>query len=416
MKRIIFVALAALMLLPASAQKSPEEKMSMTMYAITNMYVDSVPKGPFVDKVIALTAKLLDPFSAYLTPEEARANENALLDGKTSAGINFMQHGQSTIRYAYMLDKKTGYIAISMFSETTAQDFRTAVASLKKQGMKQLVLDLQGNPGGFFDTAVELADELLSGDKTIVTTRGAHIPTETRKASHTGCFEKGRLVVMTDGRTMSAAEILTAALRDWDRATIIGMPTYGKGLIQQTMPFSDGSALRITVARYFTPCGMSIQTSYPGWTNPDSLQTWKSLATGRTLKWGHGIQPDITAENDVSFQTNWYYCISMAGLQKAVAAKYAKELGKQLKATYKTPAQYLQRFDDEEQLLAAVRKTAEEAGVPFVQEEYDKAKTSVFTQLKALIGREIYPDDATIYYKVLNTRNNVLQVAMKSLQ
>lgn len=390
MKKTIITFLLALLLVPAAAQDSPEEKLNMTMYAIMNMYVDSVPKGPFTDELIAKAMKSLDPYSAYLTPEEARANENVLLDGPTAMAHQYMQRGMSTVRQAYMLDKTTGYISVSMFSETTVADFRNALASLKKQGMKSLVIDLQGNPGGFFDAAVDLADEFIDGDKVLVTTQGAHVPTEVRRAKNKGMFEKGRVAVLVNRQTMSAAEVFTAAMSDWNRAVIVGQPTFGKALIQQTMPFKDGSAIRLSVARYLTPKGNIIH--------------------------GVGVKPQVEAVADTTFQTNWYYMLAMAGVQKSVAAKYAETMGEQLKRRFKTSADYFSRFEDQAQLMNAVRQTAEQAGIPYDEAEYQRSEASVYVQLKALIGRQLYPADTTLYYRILNTRNQPLQRAMEALK
>ena len=252
------------------AQKSPEEKLNMTMYAIMNMYVDTVDKVSFVDDVIARTMRSLDPFSAYLTPEEAMANEAALLGPTSFGGGEFAQQNQETgsqhfpvqmqktVQTAYMADDRTGYIRLTMFAEQTLDEFREAVAALGKQGMKNLILDLQGNPGGFFESAVAVADEFLDGDKTIVTTSGAHVPTQTATCQTDGCFETGRVVLLVNGQTMSAAEILTGAMQDSGIATVIGETTYGKAVIQEMYTLRDGNAFKITTGRYITRNGREI--------------------------------------------------------------------------------------------------------------------------------------------------------------
>ena len=198
------IGLATAVFLPLKAQDTPEEKLNMTMYAIMNMYVDTVDKASFVDDMIARTVRTLDPFSAYLTPEEARANEEALL-GPTASGMASDPASGKTVQTAYMADAGTGYIRLTMFSESSPEEFRLAVERLKKQGMKNLILDIQGNPGGFMDSAIAIADELLGGSRTIVTTSGAHIPTESACTQTDGCFETGRVVLPTNGQTMSAA-------------------------------------------------------------------------------------------------------------------------------------------------------------------------------------------------------------------
>ena len=161
-----------------------------------------------------------------------------------------------------MIDSETGYLSISVFSKNVAEDFRKQLQNLLRRGMKKLILDIRKNEGGLFDEAIAIADELLDGNKPVVYADGIHMERMTFQASVKGLFEQGRLVVLVNGQTKSAAEILAGALQDWDRGVLVGGSTFGKGMIQDTFPFEDGSALRLTVARYFTPSGRSIQKPY----------------------------------------------------------------------------------------------------------------------------------------------------------
>ncbi|HVX25999.1 MAG TPA: S41 family peptidase, partial [Parafilimonas sp.] len=163
---------------------------------------------------------------------------------------------------AYMINSNTGYIKLNKFSETTYQEFMGAMEKLQKQNMQQLILDLRDNGGGIMQEAVEIADEFLDDDKLIVYTQGVHSPRQDYRASKDGVFEKGKLIVLVDETSASASEILAGALQDWNRATIIGRRTFGKGLVQQQFNLSDGSELRLTVARYYTPVGRNIQKPY----------------------------------------------------------------------------------------------------------------------------------------------------------
>ena len=423
MKRFVLCAAVLLSLssISSRAQKSPEEKLNMTMYAIMNMYVDTVDKTSFVDGMIARAMNELDPFSAYLTPEEVMASEAALL-GPTAGDpstfpVNTANAGESsgiydgyasgTVQTAYIADKKsgTGYIRLTMFAEHTLDEFKSAVSELRKQGMKNLVLDLQGNPGGFFESAVAVADEFLDGDKTIVTTSGAHIPTRTASAQIDGCFEKGRLVLLVDDRTMSAAEILAGALRDWDRAVLVGRPTFGKGLIQETLPFEDGSALRITVARYLTPSGMQIQKPYEGYGRvyADPTLVYRSLLKGRELHSGGGIGVDVQVPRDTTFMTEWYYNLAFNGMQKMEAASYLERNRDALLKKYRTSDIFFRKFNGEEEMFSEMVGMAEGAGITCPGQEYERTAPAVKTQLKALLARALYPDDHNIYYRILNT-------------
>lgn len=423
----------------AQAQYSPEEKFNMAMYAVTNMYVDSVNKAKFVDDEIAKMLKSLDPFSEYLPPMTAKANEEAILGlpsspatstgntsssasnvsssaGKvSSSSIPFVPSaslGPSSIKYYYMADKTTGYICLTMFSETTLNDFRKAVSELKKKGMKNLVLDLRANNGGLFDVAVALADEFLDGDKVIVQTQGAHIPNEVYKAKNKGMMEKGKLVLLVGDQTKSAAEIFSAAIRDWDRGVLVGKTTFGKGLIQQTMPFSDGSALRITVARYLTPAGMSIQKPYHGMVFADSTRTWQSLRTHRLLRCQGGVSADIDVNPSADYMTNWYSLLTYCGVQTAVAKKFVGDLKEKLLEKYPTSDKFIKEFQTTDDVMKAVCQTAEQAGIPMNVSDYAKSEAMVRAQMKAVICSQLYQDN-NLYYKLFNTSNHVVNRALE---
>lgn len=422
----------------AQAQNSPEEKFNMAMYAVTNMYVDSVNKAKFVDDEIAKMLKSLDPFSEYLPPMTAKANEEAILGlpsspassagnpsssesnapssaGKGSSSTPFVPSASfdpSSIKYYYMADKMTGYICLTMFSETTLNDFRKAVSELKKKGMKNLVLDLRANNGGLFDVAVALADEFLDGDKVIVQTQGAHIPNEVYKAKNKGMMEKGKLVLLVSDQTKSAAEIFSAAIRDWDRGVLVGKTTFGKGLIQQTMPFSDGSALRITVARYLTPAGMSIQKPYHGMVFADSTKIWQSLRTHRLLRCQGGVSADIDVNPSADYMTNWYSLLTYCGVQTAVAKKFVGDLNEKLLEKYSTSDKFIKEFQTTDDVMKAVCQTAEQAGIPMNVSDYAKSEAMVRAQMKAVICSQLYKDN-NLYYKLFNSYNHVVNRALE---
>jgi len=221
----------------------------------------------------------------------------------------------NSVDASYMIDSVTGYIRIARFSSNTYSDFMNALLALKKSGLKQLVLDLRDNGGGVLDEAVEIADEFLEGDKLITYTIGRKSPKKEYRCRRTGQFEKGKLVLLTDQGSASASEILAGALQEWDRATIIGNRTFGKGLVQEQYDLSNGAALRLTIARYYTPSGRCIQRPYTNGiqtyydeslqlkTNSSQiLSTSKSFKTpsGKTVYDGGGITPDIEVRDDSS--------------------------------------------------------------------------------------------------------------------
>ncbi|HRN57622.1 MAG TPA: S41 family peptidase, partial [Agriterribacter sp.] len=225
----------------------------------------------------------------------------------------------------YMIAPATGYIRLNKFSETTYEEFMEAMQKLKEDGIGKLILDLRGNGGGILQESVEIADEFLDGNKLIVYTRGNHIKKQEFRARRTGIFEEGKLIVLVDEGSASASEVLTGALQDWDRAAVIGRRTFGKGLVQEQYNLNDGSALRLTIARYYTPLGRSIQKPYDrgiesyneelydryhngGMMNADSnkMATGQAYHTpgGKLVYGGGGITPDVFVAMDTTGISN----------------------------------------------------------------------------------------------------------------
>jgi carboxyl-terminal processing protease len=319
----------------------------------------------------------------------------------------------------YMVDATTGYIKLNKFSETTYREFMQSMEKLKAQGMQKLMLDLRGNGGGFVTQAVNIADEFLDGDKLIVYTQGTNIERKEYKASKEGMFEKGKLVVLIDELSASASEILAGALQDWDRATIVGRRSFGKGLVQEQYALSDGSAIRLTVARYFTQSGRSIQRPYDkgkkiymeelreryqnGETiNPDSmhLSTEKKYKTngGRTVYGGGGITPDVYVSIDTSSFTHNVTRLYLDGRFNAfVYQYYISNLPKFQQ--YKTPAEFAVRYQDTQdawkQLVAYATKDS------IYLDKIPKAdKENIEERIKAYLARLKWRTQG--FYEVFN--------------
>jgi carboxyl-terminal processing protease len=240
----------------------------------------------------------------------------------------------NSIDASFMADDMIGYVRLNRFSKTSMEEFNEALTRLKAEGMKKLILDLRGNSGGFLNTAVELADEFLSTGRLIVYTEGLHSPRQDFNATTTGGFETGRLVVIIDEASASASEIVAGAVQDWDRGLVIGRRSFGKGLVQRPFNLRDGSVVRLTTARYYTPSGRSIQRPYENGTEeyyddfserfehgeylhadsikfPDSLRY--TTKQGRVVFGGGGIMPDVFIPWDSTMFSDYYVEIRRKG-------------------------------------------------------------------------------------------------------
>lgn len=268
----------------------------------------------------------------------------------------------------YMVNKTTGYLKLNKFSETTYREFMQGMEKLKAAGMQSLILDLRGNGGGYVTQAVNIADEFLDDEKLIVYTQGTNIEKKEYKAGKEGVFEKGKLVVLVDELTASASEILAGALQDWDRATIVGRRSFGKGLVQEQYGLSDGSAIRLTIARYYTPSGRSIQRPYDKGRkiymdeikdryehgeiiNLDSihLSTEKKYKTsgGRIVYGGGGITPDFSVPVDTSSFTHNVTKLYLDGRFSAFVYQYYISHLKDFQQ-YKTPTEFASTYQNTE--------------------------------------------------------------------
>ncbi|MBC7535223.1 MAG: S41 family peptidase [Ferruginibacter sp.] len=332
----------------------------------------------------------------------------------------------------YMIDNVTGYIRLNKFSTQTYREFMISLEALKKQGLEKLILDLRGNGGGVLDEAVEIADEFLAGDKLITYTEGKHSHKKEYRCRREGQFEKGALVLLTDEGTASASEILAGALQDWDRATIVGRKTFGKGLVQEQYDLSDRSALRLTIARYFTPSGRSIQRSYANGgkayyeeiskrfavsngTHADSLKndTGKIYKTqaGKRLYGGGGISPDYSVIADssrfgiITAKAYTKGLVNDFGYKYFLANKYISE-------KYRTPREFSTSFRLAEADWTFFQQMAAKDSLE-LQLISDEEKNYLFRALKTSVARQIWRNEG--YFEVTNTDDKTVKKAMEIL-
>ncbi|OUJ75965.1 S41 family peptidase [Hymenobacter crusticola] len=339
----------------------------------------------------------------------------------------------NSVDVAYMVDNQTGYIKISRFATGTYDEFKSALGDLHRQGMSRLVLDLRGNPGGYLDRATKIADEFIGGTRKIVYTDGKGDQYDTQTFSRVaGEFEEGPLVVMVDEGSASASEVIAGALQDHDRALVVGRRTFGKGLVQQPITLNDGSELRLTIARYYTPSGRCIQKSYKGgyeayehelssrqrhgeFFHADSIHFADSLRFrtdhGRTVYGGGGIMPDLFVARDTSAYSAYFTRLQSHNLVREFALNFYQEHKAELEGL--RFEQFNATFRISDLQLQALSARAQKDGVKLDAVGMRRAAPLLRTQLKAYIARSAYGKAA--YYTVLNDQDKEMQQALNAL-
>jgi carboxyl-terminal processing protease len=345
-----------------------------------------------------------------------------------------------SIDAAYMINPETGYIKVNRFSESTYEEFKTHLKSLKDEGMKKLLLDLRGNPGGYMDRAADMVDELVGGNDVIVYTKGKDKSNNYEiKAGKQGIFEKGEIVVLVDEGSASASEIVSGALQDYDRAKIVGRRTFGKGLVQAPIKLSDGSELRLTIARYYIPSGRSIQRPYEKGNQQgyyedmverynhqemfvaDSIRNDQKLKFktkgGKTVFGGGGITPDVFVPQDTSYYTDYLIDLFGKNVFREFALSYSEKHGENLKQ--KGFDSYLQNFTVNEAILADFKALAARSKARYSDKSFQKSKKYIQETLKALIARNIWKGSernglSNEYYEVINQDDAMIKAGLKA--
>lgn len=336
-----------------------------------------------------------------------------------------------SVDVSYMVNDKTGYIKVSRFSAHTFDEFKEALTGLKKKGMNQLILDLRGNPGGYMDHATRMADEFLSGNKLLVYTDGKGTRYDSKTFARTkGDFENGPLIILLDEGSASASEIVAGAVQDNDRGLIVGRRSFGKGLVQMPIPLNDGSELRLTISRYYTPSGRSIQKTYANGTkeygkdllnrlergeffHPDSSLFVDSLkfktSRGRIVYGGGGIMPDVFVPQDTSAFSEYLSQLYSNNVLREYALSYYKQNQKDLEKMQF--AQFRKSFEVTDKMLQDVVKLATRSEVKYNAAEFNRSKELIRNNLKAFIARSVYGN--TGFYPVLHEADEEFQTALK---
>ena len=342
----------------------------------------------------------------------------------------------NSIDATYMLDDTTGYIRLSRFAESSAEEMEKAVKSLRKEGMRNLILDLQGNGGGYLNVAVKIADMFLDKDQLIVYTEGRNVRRAQEIATGNTLLPDERVVVMVDELSASASEILAGALQDWDRAVIVGRRTFGKGLVQRPITMPDKSLLRLTVARYHTPTGRCIQRPYVKGENEaydqdlnerlahgellhadsihftDSLQ-YKTLRIGRTVYGGGGIMPDVFVGLDTARYTAYHRQLLRRGILNRSIYTYLDNHRREIISKYRKVSKFIDQYEIDDQLWATLDTLATETGIkPKDDAEKEASRPLIAVQLKALLARDLYNSTST-YYMIYHPTNPIYRKAME---
>lgn len=343
----------------------------------------------------------------------------------------------NTIDATYMIRPGVGYVRIGSFGAATHSEFIESIAKLKEQGMRDLILDLQGNGGGYLQAAVDIANELLPKNDLIVYTSGRRVPRMEYRAKGDGFLQDGKIVVLVDEYTASAAEIVTGAVQDQDRGTVVGRRTFGKGLVQRPIDLPDGSMIRLTIAHYYTPAGRCIQKPYEKGkaddyamdvynrlkhgelTNADSIHFADSLKCftlrkHRTVYGGGGIMPDHFVPLDTLAYTNLHRQLSARSFIINTNLKYVDKHRKELKKRYTSFEDFKQNFVFPKDEIDAMIAEAEKSNLkPKDKEELEKTLPRLSLQLKALVARDLW--DMSEYFAIMNEDSEIVRKGIEEI-
>jgi carboxyl-terminal processing protease len=339
----------------------------------------------------------------------------------------------NSLEASYMINENTGFIRLSRFSATTTEEFVTAMKELKKKNLQNLILDLRGNGGGYLKSAVEMSEQFLKNNDLVVYTNGLNEPTREYRASSSGEFKKGNLVILIDESSASASEIVAGAVQDWDRGIIIGRRSFGKGLVQKPYYLTDGSMVRLTTAHYYTPSGRCIQKPYDeGATEykqdyqkrlssgemfsadsivfSDSLR-YKTLVNGRDVYGGGGVMPDIFIPVDTSVHYSYINRLRRNNIVNNFALEYVDKSREQIKSKYPDFKNFDAKFEVSEEMISEIVENGVKEGIEKNNESLAFVKNDLKREVKALLARDLYSRDD--FYKVYYKDDKAIIEALK---
>lgn len=436
-------------MLPKVVERSDEEYngsyegigMSYTTGKKDSIIVDGVtPGGPSEkvglmagDRIIRINGKQILPGQSDTLTRLLRGSKGTkvhvtVMRPSFAESLNFVITRDiipvTSILAHMMIDNETGYVSIGRFAATTHEELLIALDELSEAGMKRLILDLRGNPGGYMDQAVEIADEFIGGEKTIVYTRGRISAFDERDISHPGDrYEKIPLVVMVDNGSASGSEVLAGALQDLDRALVVGTTSFGKGLVQRQFPLGDGSAVRLTVSRYFTPSGRSIQRPYEGnkYVKDISDEDAEEEAnfnhtadaagdtgrpeyhtpSGRTIYGGGGITPDFIVKGDTISKSSWR--LYSGSVLYDYVTDFVASNATQLKERY-AAGSFANEFTLPQNVLEDLADRAKAKNIEFNTDDLRHDFKKLEGELRAEIGRQLFDNNVRVSIKLENDK------------
>jgi carboxyl-terminal processing protease len=334
---------------------------------------------------------------------------------------------------AYMLNGETGYIKLNKFAATTDREFTDALITLRKSNMQNLVLDLRGNGGGYMLAATQIAEKFFPDQKLLVYLTGRKTPRQDYKSKGSGNLTSSRVIVLTDENSASASEILSGALQDWDRGVIMGRRTFGKGLVQNGFYLTDGSMIRLTIARYYTPTGRSIQSPYDGgydkyienfykrYTDgemlsadsikvPDSLK-YNTLVNKRVVYGGGGIMPDVFVAVDTSYNSAYFRRLAGKNVLNTFTLEYFDRNRTQLTSKYSSFEDFKANFQFNPEDIKTFIAKGESEGVKYDEKQYKISEEEILLILKGLVATNIW--QTSEYYQIINQNDKVIEKALQ---